>query len=32
MQKAFKAIDDWGYGWIDKNNLKRFLRNNGVVM
>jgi Ca2+-binding EF-hand superfamily protein len=26
---AFKAIDDWSYGFIDKNNLKRFLINMG---
>ena len=24
-QKAFKAIDDWNYGYIDESNMKRFL-------
>lgn len=23
---GFKAVDDWGYGYIDFNNLRRFLR------
>lgn len=27
--KAFKVIDDWGYGWIDHANLNRFLKNLG---
>lgn len=25
MKKAFNAIDDWSYGYIDASNLKRFL-------
>jgi hypothetical protein len=25
MWKAFKAVDDWNYGFVDNNNLKRFL-------
>ncbi len=29
FKKAFKAIDDWGYGWIDHANLKRFFKNLG---
>ena len=29
MQKAFKAVDDWSYGYIDISNLKRFLINMG---
>jgi Ca2+-binding EF-hand superfamily protein len=24
---AYKAIDDWGYGFVDPSNLKGFLRN-----
>ena len=24
--KAFNAVDDWAYGYIDKTNLKSFLR------
>jgi hypothetical protein len=23
---AFKSLDDWNYGYIDKTNMKRFLR------
>ena len=26
MKGAFQQIDDWSYGWLDKSNLKRFLR------
>ena len=26
VEKAFDAIDDWSYGYIDKKNLKSFLR------
>jgi Ca2+-binding EF-hand superfamily protein len=26
MKNAFLAVDDWNYGWVDKSNLKRFLR------
>ena len=29
QEKAFRAIDDWSYGYIDKSNLKRFLRSMG---
>lgn len=29
MKKAFSAVDDWGYGYIDAHNLKRFLVNMG---
>jgi hypothetical protein len=29
MKKAFQAVDDWGYGYIDTSNLKRFLVNMG---
>ena len=28
---AFQEIDDWGYGYIDKNNLKYFLRKHGWI-
>jgi Ca2+-binding EF-hand superfamily protein len=27
FEGAYKAIDDWGYGFVDTNNLKSFLRN-----
>jgi Ca2+-binding EF-hand superfamily protein len=27
-ESAYKSIDDWGYGFVDQNNLKSFLRNN----
>lgn len=26
VKKAFAAIDDWNYGYLDQNNIKRFLR------
>ena len=29
--KAFRAIDDWSYSYIDQSNLKRFLRNTGHI-
>ena len=29
VRSAFKAIDDWNYNYIDKQNLKRFLRSMG---
>ena len=29
--KAFHEIDDWSYGFIDKKNLKSFLRKYGQV-
>ena len=31
FQKAFKAVDDWSYGYIDQSNLKRFLRSMGYL-
>lgn len=30
-KKAFGAIDDWTYGFIDNQNLKRFLKSFGHV-
>ena len=30
-KKAFYAIDDWQYGYIDKKNLKSFLRKHNYV-
>jgi Ca2+-binding EF-hand superfamily protein len=27
--KAFQEIDDWSYGYIDRKNLKSFLRKHG---
>jgi Ca2+-binding EF-hand superfamily protein len=30
-QKAFLAVDDWAYGFIDKTNLKSFLRKHGYL-
>ncbi len=29
IQKAFRAIDDWTYNYVDSSNLKRFLRSMG---
>ena len=29
--KAFYAVDDWAYGFIDKTNLKSFLRKHGYL-
>jgi Ca2+-binding EF-hand superfamily protein len=29
VKAAFKAIDDWNYNYIDKQNLKRLLRSMG---
>lgn len=29
--KAFHAVDDWAYGYIDKTNLKSFLRKHGYL-
>ena len=26
---AFRAVDSWNYGYIDKKNLKLFLKNHG---
>jgi len=31
VQKAFRAIDDWSYNYIDSSNLKRFLRSMGHI-
>lgn len=31
FKKAFKAIDDWTYGYLDQSNIKRFLRSTGHV-
>lgn len=31
IQACFKSVDDWNYGYIDKANLKRFLRQMGYV-
>ena len=31
VQKAFEAIDDWKYGYIDRKNLKSFLRKHKYV-
>jgi Ca2+-binding EF-hand superfamily protein len=30
-KKAFSAVDDWTYGYIDNQNLKRFLKSCGHV-
>ena len=32
IQGAYKVIDDWSYGYLDARNLRRFLRNMGVLM
>ena len=31
VKKAFAAIDDWQYGFIDKKNLKSFLRKHNYI-
>ena len=31
VEKAFEAIDDWKYGYIDKKNLKSFLRKHNYI-
>ena len=31
VQKAFEAIDDWKYGYIDRKNLKSFLRKHKYI-
>lgn len=31
VKKAFDAIDDWKYGYIDKKNLKSFLRSHNYI-
>ena len=30
-KKAFQAIDDWNYGYIDKKNLRAFLRKHNYI-
>lgn len=32
LQAAYKVIDDWSYGYLDARNLRRFLRNMGVLL
>lgn len=32
VDDAYKAIDDWGYGFVDFNNLKRFLKSTGKIV
>lgn len=32
LEKAFAAVDDWNYGYIDKQNLKSFMRKNGRMI
>lgn len=31
VNKAFNAVDDWNYGFIDKKNLKNFLRKHNYL-
>lgn len=31
FKQAFRAVDDWNYGYIDHANLKKFLRSMGFV-
>ena len=31
VRKAFEAIDDWKYGYIDRKNLKSFLRKHNYI-
>ena len=31
VKKAFEAVDDWQYGFIDKKNLKSFLRKQNYI-
>ena len=31
VSKAFDAIDDWNYGYVDKKNLKSFLRKHNYI-
>ena len=31
ITKAFHAIDDWSYGYVDKKNLKSFLRKHNYL-
>lgn len=30
-EKAFYSIDDWNYGYIDRKNLKSFLKKHGYL-
>jgi hypothetical protein len=30
-EKAFNSIDDWSYGFVDRKNLKSFLRKHGKL-
>jgi len=30
-EKAFRAVDDWNYGYIDRKNLQSFLRKHGYA-
>jgi Ca2+-binding EF-hand superfamily protein len=32
IQAAYKVIDDWSYGYLDSRNIRRFLRNTGVLL
>ena len=29
--KAYFAVDDWGYGFIDRRNMKSFLKKHGYI-
>jgi len=31
-EAAFSAVDDWNYGYIDKRNLKSFMRKHGRMV
>lgn len=31
FDRAFNSIDDWNYGFVDRKNLKSFLRKHGHV-
>lgn len=31
LQGIYKCVDDWNYNYIDKSNLKRFLRSMGYL-
>lgn len=30
-EKAYRAIDDWSYGYIDRKNLKMFLKKHNFI-
>lgn len=32
VQRIFNAVDDWAYGWLDKSNIRRFLRKTNYVV